>query len=261
MIYVISIDTFGEHEVHDIQCNSCWSGCAIDGYALIPDGLVEGILETSGYCDIVLNNDGTEVSSFTARPEPFVERKCTATPVVMSVNGVTADASGNVQLPQTGGASSWNDLTDKPFYEESVSEALLEEAEYAFSANADFGCYANLMYSQPFVLTEGKEYTVVWDNEEYVRTAFAFTRGDASCVAVGNPVASGAAPNDDKFAIVCDITYGFTYFFSLETLDSHKVGVYHDSVVVKTLDEKFLPMAVIDARIEEYISAALEGDY
>lgn len=102
MIYIISIDTFGEHEVHDIQCNSCWSGCAIDGYALIPDGLVEGILETSGYCDIVLNNDGTEVSSFTARPEPFVERKCTATPVVMSVNGVTADASGNVQLPGNG---------------------------------------------------------------------------------------------------------------------------------------------------------------
>lgn len=102
MIYIISIDTFGEHEVHDIQCNSCWSGCAIDGYALIPDGLVEGILETSGYCDIVLNNDGTEVSSFTARPEPLVERKCTATPVVMSVNGVTADASGNVQLPGNG---------------------------------------------------------------------------------------------------------------------------------------------------------------
>lgn len=41
--------------------------------------------------------------------------------------------------------------------------------------------------------------------------------------------------------------------------DSMAVGVAFD--VIRTLDPKFLPMEAIDQRIEEVISAALEGDY
>lgn len=72
MLYIISKETFGDHNVRDIQCNSCWCECVLDGYASIPDALVEGILETRGYCDIALNEAQNEVVSFKARPIPDV---------------------------------------------------------------------------------------------------------------------------------------------------------------------------------------------
>lgn len=68
---VISIATYGE--VHDIQTNSSWTKNPYGKeYAIVPVDMVEDIIATRGYCDIVLNDDETEVVSFTARgiPEP-----------------------------------------------------------------------------------------------------------------------------------------------------------------------------------------------
>lgn len=73
---VISLETYGEHDVHDIQTNSSWNKNPYgEAYAVVPDELVPDILATSGYCDIELNEDDTEVISFTAReiPEAKVE--------------------------------------------------------------------------------------------------------------------------------------------------------------------------------------------
>lgn len=80
---VISKATYGDYAVRDIQTNSAWSGNPYGSdYAVVPDDLVEGILATNGFCDIVLNEDGTEVVSFTAleipeipeqEPEPSTE--------------------------------------------------------------------------------------------------------------------------------------------------------------------------------------------
>jgi len=70
MIYIISVNTFGKNNVRDIQSNSCWSECALEGYVVIPDEMVDAVLATKGYCDIVLNSDGTELVSFTARAIP-----------------------------------------------------------------------------------------------------------------------------------------------------------------------------------------------
>ena len=65
---VISKVTYGEYEVRDIQTNGSWSENPYGGnYAVVPDEMVATILETRGFCDIVLNKDGTEVVSFTAR--------------------------------------------------------------------------------------------------------------------------------------------------------------------------------------------------
>lgn len=72
MLYIISKETFGDHCVRDIQSNSCWCECVLDGYASIPDDLVEGILETRGYCDITLNEAQNKVVSFKAREIPDV---------------------------------------------------------------------------------------------------------------------------------------------------------------------------------------------
>lgn len=82
---VISKATFGEYAVRDIQTNSGWSENPYgDTYAVVPDDMVQAILETRGFCDISLNEDGTEVVSFTAmeipeiptpEPEPTEEQK------------------------------------------------------------------------------------------------------------------------------------------------------------------------------------------
>lgn len=70
---VISLETFGEYNVHDIQTNSSWSTNPYgDNYAVVPDDMVETIMETMGFCDIELNDEGTEVVSFTAREIPDI---------------------------------------------------------------------------------------------------------------------------------------------------------------------------------------------
>ena len=70
---VISKDTFGEYNVRDIQTNSAWGSNPYgDGYAVVPDEMVTAIKETRGFCDIELNEDGTEIISFTAREIPEI---------------------------------------------------------------------------------------------------------------------------------------------------------------------------------------------
>ena len=70
---VISLMVYGEYEVHDIQQNTAWTENPYgDSYAVVPDGMVADILATQGFCDIVLNEDGTEVVSFTAREIPVI---------------------------------------------------------------------------------------------------------------------------------------------------------------------------------------------
>lgn len=68
---VISKAVFGEYQSRDIQTNSVWRENPYgDDYAVVPDEMVEDILKTKGFCDIELNNDGTEVVSFTSREIP-----------------------------------------------------------------------------------------------------------------------------------------------------------------------------------------------
>ena len=70
---VISKATYGEYAVRDIQTNSGWSENPYgEDYAVVPDDMVTAILETRGFCDIELNEDGTEVVSFTAREIPDI---------------------------------------------------------------------------------------------------------------------------------------------------------------------------------------------
>lgn len=70
---VISKAIYGEYAVRDIQTNSAWGANPYgNDYAVVPDYMVTDILETKGFCDIVLNEDGTEVVSFTAREIPNI---------------------------------------------------------------------------------------------------------------------------------------------------------------------------------------------
>lgn len=68
---VISIETYGDYAIHDIQTNSSWiENPYSESYVIVPDNLVQDIMATRGFCDLVLNDDNTEVVSFTAREIP-----------------------------------------------------------------------------------------------------------------------------------------------------------------------------------------------
>ncbi len=68
---VISKTVFGQYNVRDIQTNSAWDSNPYgDKFAVVPDEMVTDILETRGFCDITLNEDETEIVSFTAREIP-----------------------------------------------------------------------------------------------------------------------------------------------------------------------------------------------
>lgn len=63
-----------ENGWHDLQTNGAWCDNPYgEAYAVVPDEMVGAILETCGYCDIELNEDGTEVVSFTATEIPTFE--------------------------------------------------------------------------------------------------------------------------------------------------------------------------------------------
>ena len=73
---VISKEIFGDYEVHDIQTNSAWPKNPYgDTYAVVPDDMVTEIIETRGFCDLELNEDGTEVVSFRAREIPEISEE------------------------------------------------------------------------------------------------------------------------------------------------------------------------------------------
>lgn len=158
-------------------------------------------------------------------------------------------------LPEgsSGGVSSWNDLTDKPFYEEGNLEVFLPEEEDSFELNGDFGLYFAAGI-KPASLVIGETYTVYWDEKEYVCTAIdaSSLNGGAEMIAIGNGVGFGLPGNNEPFAITTDES--LIMFFVVDPTDtstSHRVEIFKGAITLKTLDAKFLPMDAIDARIDE----------
>jgi len=68
---VISKDVYGEYRIRDIQVNGSWK---VNPYptthVIIPEHFIDDILKTNGFCDIKLNEEETEIISFTARKKP-----------------------------------------------------------------------------------------------------------------------------------------------------------------------------------------------
>ena len=72
LVCVISLNTFGEYGIRDIQTNSSWTKNPYTDYVVVPEELIEGVLATEGFCDIELNKDRTEIVSFTPLPIPEI---------------------------------------------------------------------------------------------------------------------------------------------------------------------------------------------
>jgi len=69
---VIKIEA-NENGWHDLQTNSSWSSNPYgDEFVEVEDELVPNILETGGYCNITLNEEGTKCIAFVATEKPVV---------------------------------------------------------------------------------------------------------------------------------------------------------------------------------------------
>lgn len=77
---VISKVTFGDYNIHDIQTNAAWGSNPYgDDYAVVPDEMVPGVMETHGFIDPVFNEEGTELVSYTAREIPEIPEEPVST--------------------------------------------------------------------------------------------------------------------------------------------------------------------------------------
>lgn len=183
---------------------------------------------------------------------------------VLTVNGQTPDENGNVIVEGGGGGvTSWNDLTDKPFYEEVSLETVVPEETYSgFVFLSGLNLYGKAGMNW-FSLQEGEKYIVRWQGEEWSVTAFKMAQQGMEAIVLGNEkLLSGESATPVEPFVVYQITannYCAVCAFDQEA--SHTFGIFKDSTVVYPLDAKFLPMEAIDARIEQYISEALGGDY
>lgn len=164
-----------------------------------------------------------------------------------------------------GGVSSWNDLTDKPFYEESREVEIFPEQELTLTGSS--GTYTLESSPALFVLVEGETYRVVLDSTEY---ELVCTVGEHGIPALSHYVLNESGePTDGTFIIqyasaeVIGTEGGATAVAVIDSSNTanHTLCIYQNGTTVKTLDAKYLPMDAIDERIEAYISAALEGDY
>ena len=168
-----------------------------------------------------------------------------------------------IDPPSGGGASSWNDLTDKPFYESQVETDVLEKQTIdGFAYSESWYAYTpGAVSPAQFVLVSGNTYLVEWDGTVYTCEAYAYEQGGYSVVAIGNGSQIGQPSNGEPFLIVYNTTVDVTQIFSNSEDASHTVRIYTTEKTIKQLDEKYLPMESIKTYIDDYINEALGGDY
>jgi hypothetical protein len=150
-----------------------------------------------------------------------------------------------------GGVSSWNDLTDKPFY---TNRTKLFE-----------GTVTDGQLSPSFVLTVGNTYLVIIDGEEYECVCQGVTQGTADIPLIGNAAMWGdwnnSPHNNEPFAIT-------SHLYLYDNLANKTISLTIFEKYTKTLDEQFVPStiarktdipeAVTDDHINSLIDAKLE---
>lgn len=128
----------------------------------------------------------------------------------------------------SGGVSSWNDLTDKPFYKE--QETILDGTFEFVGTN---GLYIGQIKDGNFNLENGKSYTVIWDGEAYQCVATTIE----GATAIGNLGIVGQADTGEPFYVV---TIGENRVFgTLDTAATHTIKVCTETI--HTIDPEFLP--------------------
>lgn len=70
MSCIIATVTFNQYDRHSILPDTLPDEALFPDYAEVPEELEAGILETQGFCDLLLSDDGRKVLAFVPRPIP-----------------------------------------------------------------------------------------------------------------------------------------------------------------------------------------------
>lgn len=160
----------------------------------------------------------------------------------------------------SGGVTSWNDLTDKPFGETTTVKEVLAECQPEFVAAQ--GMFA--LNSVPDI-EAGAEYIVNWNGVEYKCTAVQTAEdSSAKVIALGNLSATGGENTGEPFTIganygeqpgcfVIPLDGSTTLTISIrqEVTEVKKISGkyvegmgYEEDGVVHPIDEKYLPSGI-----------------
>jgi len=144
------------------------------------------------------------------------------------------------KISESGGSvSSWNDLTDKPFYEGVAESDVVAEQTLEFEHNEMFNVYLNNDIPAPSELVIGKEYNVVWDGVKY--TVECVYNESAPNGALGNvSILDAGEDTGEPFVIAIMAGTGTFYIFTPDTSASHTVRIYTEETEIKQLDNKHL---------------------
>lgn len=161
--------------------------------------------------------------------------------------------------PISGGASSWNDLKDKPFYSNGIKMMPLFEGELISGGEEGF-------MSPQIVegVNAGEDYTIKYNGVDYVCTAIAQNVDGLDVVYFGNGSALGFDESTEPFfalvltkAVAEAMGMGLM-FVPMDGATSVTLGIYHEAEDIKKLDNKFLDLEWIPATTEKEILAPME---
>ena len=142
-----------------------------------------------------------------------------------------------------GGVSSWNDLTDKPFYEESSIVEILPETTLTTTDPGEF-----IIAENPPVIEGGKTYVVGWNGTDYTCGSVDLAElsgGQVSGVMVGNMSLQGLADTGEPFCIISMDGVLVVQTVGVDPLPTEAtISIKGESTVVHKLDGKFLPEGV-----------------
>lgn len=170
----------------------------------------------------------------------------------------------------TGGVSSWNDLTDKPFYSESSEEVAIESQEVTSYDEGGMFTYAMEITEElaKNLLTIGTEIKLVIDDEEYISPLKNTVVGTMTIQGYGNTEkVLGIGDTGEPFC--CAPSYFeedniyvlMIAFFNDTEATTHTIALSIYGETVHKLDSKYLDEEYIKSIVDEVISEALEGDY
>ena len=218
------------------------------------------VIEKKRYTQSIIENNPDLIAQI---------RKDLLESAVTSVNNVEPDENGNVEIEIPEGFSgSWNDLTDKPFGEETGLIALMGKTTFADDSFNDFyvdGTKYNTESGIEATLVEGDTYVVEYNGVEYTCVAVKVT-WPTSAICLGNTYLAGPEFNVDTGEPFCVLNKNGTLQFYFTTSDSYTISVYALSETIKTLDEAYIPSTIArtsDIPTEEELTeliAALEAE-
>lgn len=158
----------------------------------------------------------------------------------------------NIPSGGSGGVSSWNELTDKPFYTEMGNGVILPETAAMFVE--DQGVFA---IADPVALVIGEEYSVSWNGVPYSCVALPYEEeGVLMGAMLGNVGAmTGESMTEEPFLVICvtpemmEVTGSPVgiMIMPLDGSESVTLSISGLMEIVHPIDKKYLPKAAIPA--------------